>query len=48
MVEKVNPVYKVLKKETPIDITLELQETLDPKNKVFRDFTDLHWNSFFQ
>ena len=37
MAEKLNPFYKLLKKEVPIKITSELKETFDSVNKVLGD-----------
>ena len=37
MAGKHNPIYKLLKAETPVNITSELQETFDSVNKVLSD-----------
>ena len=37
MAEKLNPCYKLLKAEVPINITLELKETFDSVNKALSD-----------
>ena len=37
MDEKLNPVYKLLKTEVPINITSELKETFDSVNKARSD-----------
>ena len=41
MVEKLNPFYKLLKKEVPINITSELKETFDSVNKALSDACEL-------
>ena len=41
MVEKLNPFYKLLKAEVPIDITSELKETFDSVNKALNDACQL-------
>ena len=41
MVEKLNPLYKLLKAEVPINITSELKETFDSVNKVLSDACEL-------
>ena len=41
MAEKLNPFYKLLKTEVPINITLELKETLDSVNKALSDACEL-------
>ena len=41
MAEKLNPFYKLLKAEVPINITSELKETFDSVNKALRDACQL-------
>ena len=41
MAEKLNPLYKLLKMEVPINITSELKETFHSVNKAFSDACDL-------
>ena len=41
MAEKLNPFYKLLKTEVPINITSELKETFDSVNKALSDACDL-------
>ena len=41
MAEKLNPFYKLLKAEVPINITSELKETFDSVNKALSDACDL-------
>ena len=41
MAEKLNPFYKLLKTETPINITSELKETFDSVNKALSDACEL-------
>ena len=41
MVEKINPFYKLLKAEVPINITSELKETFDSLNKALSDACQL-------
>ena len=41
MVEKLNPFYKLLKTEVPINITSELKETFDSVNKALSDACEL-------
>ena len=41
MVEKLNPFYKLLKTEVPINITSELKETFDSVNKAHSDACEL-------
>ena len=41
MAEKLNPFYKLLKTEVPINITSELKETLDSVNKALNDACEL-------
>ena len=41
MAEKLNPFYKLLKSEVPINITSELKETFDSVNKALRDACQL-------
>ena len=41
MAEKLNPFYKLLKAEVPINITSELKETFDSVNKVLSDACEL-------
>ena len=41
MVEKVNPFYKLLKAEVPVNITSELKETFDSINKALCDACQL-------
>ena len=41
MAEKLNPFYKVLKAETPINITSELKEIFDSVNKALNDACQL-------
>ena len=41
MAEKLNPFYKLLKAEIPINITSELKESFDSANKALRDACDL-------
>ena len=41
MVEKLNPFYKLLKTEVPINITSELRETLDSVKKALSDACQL-------
>ena len=41
MAEKINPFYKLLKTEVPINITLELKETIDSVNKALSDACQL-------
>ena len=41
MAEKLNPFYKLLKTEVPINITSELKETFDSVNKVLSDAFEL-------
>ena len=41
MAEKFNPFYKLLKAEMPINITLELKETIDSVNKALSDAFEL-------
>ena len=41
MAEKLNPFYKLLKAEVPINITLELKETFDSVNKALSDACQL-------
>ena len=41
MAEKLNPFYKLLKAEVPINITSELKETLDSVNKAMSDACEL-------
>ena len=40
-VEKLNPLYKLLKTEVPINITSELKETFDSVNKALTDACEL-------
>ena len=41
MAEKLNPFYKILKAEVPINITSELKETFDSVNKALSDACQL-------
>ena len=41
MAEKLNPFYKLLKTEVPINITSELKEAFDSVNKALSDACDL-------
>ena len=41
MAEKLNPFYKLMKAEVPINITLELKETFDSLNKALSDACQL-------
>ena len=41
MAEKLNPVYKLLKAEVPINITSELKEIFDSVNKALSDACQL-------
>ena len=41
MAEKLNPFYKLLKTEVPINITSELKETFDSVNKSLSDASEL-------
>ena len=41
MAEKLNPFYKLLKTEVPINITSELEETFDSVNKALGDACEL-------
>ena len=41
MTEKLNPFYKLLKTEVPINVTSELKETFDSVNKALSDACDL-------
>ena len=41
MAEKLNPFYKMLKTEVPINITSELKETFDSVNKALSDACEL-------
>ena len=41
MAEKINPFYKLLKTEVPINITSELKETFDSVNKTLSDACEL-------
>ena len=41
MAEKLNPFYKLLKTEVPINITSELKETFDSVNKALSDAREL-------
>ena len=41
MAEKLNPFYKLLKTEVPINITSDLKETFDSVNKALSDACDL-------
>ena len=41
MAEKLNPFYKLLKTEVPINITSELKETFDSVNKTLSDACEL-------
>ena len=41
MAEKLNPFYKLLKMEVPIDITSELKETFDSVNKTLSDACEI-------
>ena len=41
MAEKLNPFYKLLKTEVPINITIELKETFDSVNKALSDACEL-------
>ena len=41
MGEKLNPFYKLLKAEVPINITSELKEAFDSVNKAFSDNCEL-------
>ena len=41
MAEKLNPFYKLLKTEVPINITSELKETFDSVNKALSDACQL-------
>ena len=41
MAEKLNPFYKLLKAEVPINITSELKETFDSVNKALSDACQL-------
>ena len=41
MSEKLNPIYKLLETEVPINITSELKETLDSVNKALSDACEL-------
>ena len=41
MAEKLNPFYKLLETEVPINITSELKETFDSVNKALSDACDL-------
>ena len=41
MVEKHNPLYRLLKTEVPINITSELKETFDSVNKALSDACEL-------
>ena len=44
MAEKLNPFYKVLKAQVPINITSELKETFDSVNKALSDACQLALN----
>ena len=44
MAEKLNPFYKLLKTEVPINITSELKETFDSVNKASSDACQLPLN----
>ena len=44
MVEKLNPFYKLLKAEAPINITWELKETIDSVNKALSDAWEIELN----
>ena len=41
MTEKLNPFYKLLKTEVPINITSELKEAFDSVNKALSDACDI-------
>ena len=41
MAEKLNPYYKLLKAEVPINITSELKEIFDSVNKALSDYCEL-------
>ena len=41
MAEKLNPFYKLLKAEVPINITSEMKEAFDSVNKALSDACDL-------
>ena len=41
MIEKLNPFYKFLKAEVPINITSGLKETFDSVNKALSDACEL-------
>ena len=41
MTEKLNPFYKLLRAEVPINVTSELKETFDPVNKALSDACEL-------
>ena len=41
MAEKLNPFYKLMKAEVPINITLELKENFDSLNKALSDACQL-------
>ena len=41
MAEKLNPFYKLLKTEVPVNITLELKATFDSVNKALGDACEL-------
>ena len=41
MAEKLNPFYKLLKTEVPVNITSELKETFDSVNKALSDACEL-------
>ena len=41
MAEKLNPFYKLLKAEVPINITSELKEAFDSVNKALSDACEL-------
>ena len=41
MAEKLNPIYKLLKTEVPINITSDLKETFDSTNKTLSDACEL-------
>ena len=44
MAEKLNPFYKLLKTEVPINITSELKETFDSVYKALSDACELVLN----
>ena len=41
MAEKLNPIYKLLKAEVPVNITSELKETFESLNKSLSDACEL-------